>query len=631
MCGIAGVFYFKHNDSLVNIPLLERMRDTLEHRGPDDKGFFVSEDGKVGLAHRRLSILDLSEKAKQPMSNEDGTLWVIFNGEIYNYLEIRKELIQTGRHIFKTDHSDTEVIIHSFEEWGIDCIEKFVGMFAIAIVDLKKKELWLIRDRIGKKPIYYNLNGKGIIFASEIKALLKYPDIKKEIDDEAFYHYLSFLTTPAPNTLFKGIKKVPAGHWLKVESDGRVQEYKYWDVLLRTNPICNSNEEEISEILLNKLKESVEIRKVSDVPVGVFLSGGIDSSINAVLFSRNSKERVKTFSIGYEGEYESYKNELDYARLVAKKINSEHFELKLKVDDLINFVPKMVYLQDEPIADPVCVPLYYVSKLARDSGVIVCQIGEGSDELFCGYNSWIRKIKLEELNAKYGVDFLKKSLFKVLGAIGKSNEFYYEWLRRSLNNQPIFWGGAEAFPETLKKKIISQRLQKKFDKYSSFEVIRNYYSNFQKNVWEKSYLNWMTYLDLNIRLPELLLMRVDKMTMGVSLEARAPFLDHRLVEFVMSIPTSIKFKNGIAKYILKQSVKNILPDEILNRKKQGFGVPIYEWFYEKLKPIIHNELSFFAKNEDYLNLKSINEEIRDPQQLWFLYNFVCWWKKFIYE
>lgn len=632
MCGIVGVLSFNNTNFRITGEYLSCLRDTMIHRGPDSKGNWISSDGKVGLGHRRLSILDLTYLADQPMSNEDETIWVVFNGEIYNFLEIRKELEKTRNHRFKTDHSDTEVIIHAFEEWGIEFVHKLRGMFAIALYDSRKQALWLIRDRIGKKPLYYSITAQKIIFASEIKAILKSPQQKKEVDLEAFYHFLSFLTTPSPMTLFKDIKKLPPATWMRIDSSGQVKEQKYWDVWDNVTPLTKESEERIAEELLFKLKEAVKIRKISDVPVGVFLSGGIDSSVNAALFSEENQGKVKTFSIGYEGEYKSYKNELDYARLVAKSIHSDHHELLLNVNDLLNFIPTMIYLQDEPIADPVCFPLYYVSKLARENGVVVCQVGEGSDELFCGYNSWKTKILLARLNETACLVFFKKSLITFLSLINKDEDFYFEWLRRGYEQQPIFWGGAEAFPETLKKRIISKNLSQQFKNFSSFEIIQPIYKRFKENAWEKSHLNWMTYLDLNIRLPELLLMRVDKMTMGVSLEARAPFLDHKFVEFVLGIPSNIKFKNNEQKYILKKAVTGLIPDDIIHRQKQGFGVPIYEWFFEKLKKIMLDELDFFAKHENYLNMEKIRLIMdKDPQKIWFLYNFVLWWKKFIYE
>ncbi|MCK4527540.1 asparagine synthase (glutamine-hydrolyzing) [candidate division WOR-3 bacterium] len=300
MCGIVGAFVFKNGNFRITEQYLTKLRDAMAHRGPDGSGTWVSEDGRIGLGHRRLSIIDLSDVAAQPMCNEDGSLWITYNDEIYNHAEIRAELSKSGRHKWKTDHSDTEVILHAFEEWGIGCLDKFRGMFAFALWDIRKRELWLIRDRIGIKPLYYSIHHGRIVFASEIKALLEDPQQKRAVDEEAFYHFLSFLTSPAPQTLFDGIKKLPGGTWIRISENGSICENLYWDVLDHTAPLTDVSEEDISRMLLDELKTSVKLRKVSDVPVGVFLSGGIDSSTNAALFSEDGGGPVRTFCIGYD-------------------------------------------------------------------------------------------------------------------------------------------------------------------------------------------------------------------------------------------------------------------------------------------------------------------------------------------
>ncbi len=547
MCGIVGALSFNTSSFRVSEPYLMRMRDVMSHRGPDGAGLFVSPDRRLGLGFRRLAIIDLSERAMQPMSNEDGTLWVIFNGEIYNHAEIRAELERRGGHRWKTDHSDTEVILHAFEQWGIDCLHKFRGMFAIALWDAKQRQLWLIRDRIGVKPLYYSIHHGRITFASEIKALLEDEQQERSVNEEALYYYLSFNATPAPHTLFSGIQKLSPGTWLRVNEDGQVQECRYWDVLDHTQPLTNVSEEEIAERILSELRTSVRLRKISDVPVGVFLSGGIDSSTNAALFSEGEGQPVRTFSIGYDREYESYQNELHYARRMAREVGADHHELLLKESDLLDSLPQIIRHQDEPLADPVCVPVYYVSKLARDSGVIVCQVGEGSDELFWGYKYWRDSLRLQ----RYSNLLPMPNALRKLGLTGLSflergrrasyrHQFSCEVLRRALSNRPVFWGGAEVLSDSQKRQFLSPRLLKKFSELSSWEAIRPIRQRFEEKSWEPSPLNWMTYLDLNLRLPELLLMRVDKMSMAVSLEARVPFLDHKFVELAMSIPQAVK-------------------------------------------------------------------------------------------
>jgi asparagine synthase (glutamine-hydrolysing) len=601
------------------------------HRGPDGGGLWISPDRRVGFGHRRLSIIDLSTSANQPMSNHDESLQIVFNGEIYNHAEIRRELEALGRRQWKTDHSDTEVILRAYEQWGIDCIEKLRGMFAIGLWDAKARRLWLIRDRIGIKPLYYSVHHGRIVFASEIKALLEDPDQVRAVNEEALFHYLSFVTTPAPQTLFQGIRKLPPGSLLCVEADGTIREQRYWDVLERTTPLTGVSEDEICERLIAELRTSVALRTVSDVPVGIFLSGGIDSSTNAALFSECASGRVKTFSVGYDRDYRGCVSELPFARSFAASIGSDHYERVLTEQDFLDFLPRMIHLQDEPIADPVCMPVYYVSKLARDNGVIVAQVGEGSDELFWGYGYWHQMYRLGKANSLPIPNALKGLGLPLLSLLGKQASSEYELLRRAAKGIPIFWSGFEGFSQRGKMNILSPRLRQQFQSLTSWEAIRPTYEHFQKNSWETTPVKWMTYADLNLRLPELLLMRVDKMGMGVSLEARVPFLDHKFVELAMSIPESIITRNARSKYILKKAVRGIIPDEIIDRRKQGFGVPVYEWFFERFGEFAKRELDEFCEKTDFLDRKAVIELANKGRgwDSWFLLNFALWWKEFI--
>jgi asparagine synthase (glutamine-hydrolysing) len=391
------------------------------------------------------------------------------------------------------------------------------------------------------------------------------------------------------------------------------------------------SEEDIAARLLEELRTAVKLRKVSDVPVGVFLSGGIDSSTNAALFSEGDIRPVKTFSIGYQGEYQSYQNELHYARRMAHEVGADHHERLLTMDDLLEFLPLMIKLQDEPIADPVCVPVYYVSKLARDNGVIVCQVGEGSDELFWGYPAWKQMLQLQRWNDMPLPGWLKRVGLVSLRALGKNQGRKYEYLRRGSLRQPIFWGGAEAFTEEQKSRLLSPRLARQLRAMTSWDAIRSIRQRFEDNAWEKSHLNWMSYIDLNLRLPELLLMRVDKMSMGVSLECRVPFLDHKFVELAMSIPETVKTKNGTLKHILKKSVRGITPDELIDRPKQGFGVPVYEWFFDRLGDYAKSELEMFCKKTDFLNPAEVSRLVKEKRgpEVWYLLNFSLWWKEYV--
>jgi asparagine synthase (glutamine-hydrolysing) len=630
MCGIAGTLSLDPSYRVTR-EHVDRMRETLAHRGPDGADTWVDSDGRVGLGFRRLAIIDLSDSAMQPMANEDGSVRLVFNGEIYNHADIRKELEELGGHTFRTDHSDTEVIVHAFEQWGIDCLQRFRGMFGLAIWDSRSQELWLARDRIGIKPLYWSLHHGRLSFASEIKALLTDPQQERGVDEQALYHYLSFLTTPAPQTLFKGIKKLPGGTWLRVSANGDLREQRYWDVWDHTDPLTGMPEDEIADRLLAELRTSVSLRKISDVPVGVFLSGGIDSSTNAALFSEGESSPVKTFSIGYEGEYDSYKNEFHYARQMAEIVGAEHHERKLTLDDLLDFLPEMVRLQDEPIADPVCIPVYYVSKLARDNGVIVCQVGEGSDELFWGYPSWKTMLELQHYDDLPVPGLLKRAAVGAAVAAGRGGRREVEYLRRGGHGQPIFWGGAESFMEWQKQRLLSPRLRGELNGLTSWDALRPIRERFERGAWEKSNLNWMSFIDLNLRLPELLLMRVDKMSMGVSLEARVPFLDHKFVELAMSIPEKVKTKDGTLKHILKKAVRGVIPDELIDRPKQGFGVPIHEWFFDRLGGEMKRTLEEFCRDTDLLDRDEVLSIVDQKRSIesWYLLNLALWHKEYI--
>jgi asparagine synthase (glutamine-hydrolysing) len=629
MCGINGTLALADGER-VDEGLLTRMRDTLAHRGPDGAGAWIDDERRIGLAFRRLAIIDLSETAMQPMPNEDGLVRVVFNGEIYNHRELRRELQALG-HTFRTDHSDTEVIVHGFEEWGIDVLQRLRGMFAIGIWDARERALWLARDRIGIKPLYWTLHHGRLSFASEIKALLEDPQQERAIDEESLYHYLSFLTTPAPNTLFRGIRKLPGGTWLRVSADGAVREQRYWDVWDGVEPLTGVGEDEIAERVLDELRTSVQLRKLADVPVGVFLSGGIDSSTNAALFSEGEGAPVKTFSIGYDADYGSYKNEFEYARQMAELVGAEHHERRLTIDDALDFLPEMVRLQDEPIADPVCIPVYFVSKLARDNGVVVAQVGEGSDELFWGYPSWKTLLDLQRYDDLPVPRTLKRAGVQLATALGKGQRREVEYLRRGAEGLPVFWGGAESFTEAQKQALLSPRLRRDLAGLTSWDALAPIRRRFDDGAWERSHLHWMSYLDLNMRLPELLLMRVDKMSMGVSLEGRVPFLDHRFVELAMSIPEKTKTNGGTLKHILKKAVRGVIPDELIDRPKQGFGVPVYEWFFDRLGDEARRELDSFTQQTDLLDRSEVMryvDEKRGPE-VWYLLNLALWWKEFV--
>lgn len=628
MCGIAGALALDPQAAPLSLTWLTAMRETMRHRGPDGAGAWLSPDARVGFVHRRLSIIDLSTAAAQPMAH--GDLTIVFNGEIYNHAEIRRDLEADGDRTWRTDHSDTEVILHAFARWGIDCLHRFRGMFAFALWDGAARELWLVRDRIGIKPLYWSRHHGRLAFASEIKAILEVPDQPRAVNEEALYHYLSFLTTPAPATLFAGIHKLPAGTWMRVRPNGDVETRKYWDVWDHVSPLVDASEAEVAERVLDTLRTAVRYRKVSDVPVGVFLSGGIDSSTNAALFSEGESSQVKTFSVAYRDEFASYPSELPYARQMAARVGAEHHEYLISAEDLRSFLPRMVHLQDEPIADPVCVPVYYVSKLAREHGVTVCQVGEGADELFIGYPNWQAILRRQQRADLPGAS-LVASLASPLLAPRYGHTYQYEALRRTSRGQPLFWSGAEAFTEGEKAALLGTGVRQRLAGLSSWDVIAPIRRRFDEAAWDRAHVNWMTYADLNLRLPELLLMRVDKMSMGVSLEGRVPFLDHEFVALALGIPSAMKLAGGELKHVLKRAVRGLIPDELIDRRKQGFGVPVNEMLPGALHAMATHEVDRFARDTGLLDPAAAARLMAtaDGSKVWYLMNLALWWRHFI--
>ena len=370
---------------------------------------------------------------------------------------------------------------------------------------------------------------------------------------------------------------------------------------------------------------------MSDVPVGVFLSGGLDSSTNAALFSEGERAPVKTFSIGYAGSYRTYQNELTFARQMAARVGAEHHEYLIREQDIIEFLPRMVRLQDEPIADPVCVPLFYVARLAREHGVVVCQVGEGADELFIGYPSWIEALRRQQWNDWPVPAAIKAAGCAALAALGYGRTVHLEWLRRGARGEPLFWSGAEAFTDAEKRRLLSPRLRRRLARVTSWDAIQPIRSRFEAAAPEPSHLNWMSYVDLNLRLPELLLMRVDKMTMGVGLEGRVPFLDHQFVSMAMRIPSALKVQGGTLKYLLKEAVRGIVPDNLIARRKQGFGVPVTELFQGPLQRQAESELRRFCSETDMFDPREVERVMQeaDAAKRWYLLNLALWWRTFI--
>ena len=595
MCGIAGFYNLYLNNFQVDEKLLNFMQKKLSHRGPDDFGIWKSDEDQIGFAHRRLSIVDLSIHGHQPMLDKQKTVAIVFNGEIYNHKDLRKELENLGYKYFSD--TDTETLIYAYKEYGIDFLYKIEGMFSIAIFDLVKKELFLIRDRIGIKPLYFSLQGSILSFASEIKALWDLPWIKKKINQKAFYHYLTFMVSPAPLTIYDQIYKMPAGFYAKIDENKDI-DFQQWYCPIKQISFSEKKEVESEDFCLERieflLKESTKKRMMSDVPFGAFLSGGIDSSLNVALMSQFISN-VKTFTVAFSDGPEF--NELKWARLISKKFGTQHNEIIISEKEAADFYEKMIYQLDEPLADCVCIPFYYVSKLAKDNGVTVAQVGEGADELFFGYDTYASCKKFYDYfwnpSKKIIPNFLKKFLYQTTKNIFYKQTKHLEILKNWAYDRDLFWGGAIAFNEHQKSRIfnfenknfdqdnfINKVFKTNFDfsNYDSFVFVDYYLKKLKKLDPKADFIKQMTYLEFKQRLPELLLMRADKMSMSNSLEVRVPFLDHKLVEFLFNIPSRIKFKNGHTKYLLKKIAEKFLPKEVIYRKKVGFAAPTARWF-----------------------------------------------------
>ncbi|MBI4169311.1 MAG: asparagine synthase (glutamine-hydrolyzing) [Acidobacteria bacterium] len=641
MCGICGIVEFGPDERRVDERILVRMRDTLTHRGPDDAGIYISPDGRVGLGHRRLSIIDLSPAGRQPMSNEDGSVWISFNGEIYNHRELRAGLEKKG-HVYRS-RTDTETLIHLYEEEGPDFLRSLVGMFALAIWDERRRELILARDHIGIKPLYYAVLPGTLLFGSEIKAILAHPRVSRRVDRAALYHYLTFIAAPAPRTLFQGIRKLPPATRLIVDRRGAITTEIYWDPLLAPPEEARYDDAELCAARLRSLLEqSIAQQMMSDVPFGVFLSGGLDSSTNVALMARLLDRPVRTFSVGFK-DHPSY-NEFEHARKVATLFKTEHHEVEIGVKDLLDFMPELVFHQDEPIADWVCVPLHYVAKLARESGTIVIQVGEGSDEQFFGYETYlrayrdharcfapIRRLPRPVRRMAYGA---ARGLAFLLGRGGDRLEL----LRKAAGDEVFFWGGAIAWTEREKRRLLSGSARASINGLTSHDVVQELDGRARRMLSDADFGQRMIYLELKNRLAELLLMRVDKITMASSVEARVPFLDHAIVEFALRIPTDLKIRGGQSKFLLKKAMTGILPDEIIHRPKQGFGAPVSEWLRGDLyRPAIAGVMESRLRDEDlldYEHVRGLFRAHRDGKRdhswhLWTLYNLSRWYDDWI--
>ncbi len=565
MCGIVG---FVRNDGRdADAGVLARMCAAITHRGPDEDGFY--RNGPIGLAMRRLAIIDL-KGGQQPIPNRAHTAWIVFNGEIYNYLELRADLEKLG-HEFRTN-SDTEAIVHAYDQYGADCPKYLRGMFAFAIWDETKQELFIARDRVGKKPLLYAEANGQLIFGSEFQALLQHPDISREIAPEAIHHYLSFMCVPAPLTAYRQIRKLEPGHWLRWRR-GTIETQRYW--LPDFSKKLKISESEAGERAVSLLREAVKLRLISEVPLGAFLSGGVDSSAIVALMAQESPTPVKTFSIGFE---EQDFSELHHARRVAEHIGAEHHEFIVKPDAL-EVLPMLVEHYGEPYADSSAIPTYYVARETRRH-VTVALNGDGGDETFAGYERYAamrlaeRYHKLPRL-LRQSVIEPSVAAFPASGGFRSRAVRFQRFLRAaSMPRVDRYLRWVSAFDETAKRELYTDDFARQIAPHKTADVLAPWFARANgAGIVDATLLtDTMTYL------PNDLLAKVDIATMAVSLEARSPFLDHHVIEFAASLPENLKLRGLTTKYLLKRVLGKLLPQENLKRPKMGFGVPIGHWF-----------------------------------------------------
>lgn len=634
MCGIVGIVDNNQNSS-ITYELIKKQTDKIIHRGPDSDGVWINNRNNCGFGFRRLSIIDLSNNGSQPMSTEDGRYTIVFNGEIYNHNDIRNILINKGYNYHSK--TDTETILYGYIEFGEEILNMMNGMWAFAIWDNEKNELFAARDRVGVKPFYYYFFNNIFVFGSEIKSILEHPSISKQLNENQLPIYLSFGATSINQTLFDKINKIPSGSYLKLRNNN-VSITEYWNPLSNFKSYSILSFEESKDYTLSLLKDSVKLRMMSDVPFGVFLSGGIDSSINVALMSELMNRPVDTFTVGFK-ELEKY-NELEYARQISNLYKTNHKEILIDSNDAFGIIEELPYIEDEPNADPVCIPLYFLSKLTKENNTTVIQVGEGSDEQFMGYKWMLQGIEFYNTYWKYYSNVpntFKKIIYNLSKTILKSQNQYLalEYLRRGSYNEPFNWSGVPIFTYVEQQSLLNNNKSYLLDNLNSYGISLN--NNADKNNQKLDYLQRILYLEQKQRLSELLLMRVDKITMAHSLEARVPFLDYRILEFTVSLKENVKLKKDISKVLLKEAVKGILPENIINRKKQGFAAPVDNWFANDWHNYAKNEImnGYFVKN-NYFNKNHIEKLFllaKDPNKkignsIYALLNLNLWYKKF---
>ena len=628
MCGICGKIYLDTGKK-VDGNLIEKMCSVLSHRGPDDAGVYLKDN--IGLGHRRLSVLDVSPAGHQPMTNEDGTIWIVCNGEIYNFIELRRDLEKKG-HVFSSN-SDTEVIIHLYEEKGVECLQDMQGMFAFALWDDKEKSLFLARDRLGKKPLVYSFNKGVLLFASEIKSLLFDPDLPRDIDQKAILSYLTYGYISSPLTIFSSIKKLLPAHYM-VFKDGALTIKRYWNLSYQKKLVYGSLLE-YQDHFLELFSDAIKMRLRSDVPFGAFLSGGIDSGMVVALMSRFLDQPVKTFSIGFE---ETDYNELPFAQMVADKYSTDHHEFVVK-PDVVDVLPKLMWAYNEPYADPSAVPTYHLSKVTRQH-VAVALSGDGGDECFVGYNRYLHS-QASYRYSKCLTLLNKKVISKIVDLLpnGETDRNFFKRSKSFLKHlclcpekQYLRW--IAYFDDSLRKEICSASFNSSVAGLDPSAYIEDLYHASDA----ESFMDRTLNVDVMSYLPEDLMVKTDIASMACSLEVRSPFMDHRVMEFAASLPVDMKIYKGNLKYFLKRAAEDLLPSDIINRKKQGFGLPVANWLRQDLKEMTYDLLlDKSAEERGYLNGEKVKKLLSDHMsgqsdhchRIWNLLCLELWFRAYL--
>lgn len=631
MCGINGFFNYAGVQLADEAKLVKKMNDKIGHRGPDGEGIWNDSTRSVFLGHRRLSIIDLAESANQPMFNKESRDALVFNGEIYNYKSLKKDL----HDVRWQTNSDTEVLFQMLSRNGLSSLDQLNGMFAFAYWDESNEQLHIAQDELGKKPLYYT-NRDGIFaFSSEIKGLLELPWVHPEIDKTSFYHFLTFNQVAPPATMFKGIKKLAPGEVIVVGKSGVQRQYRYSSNPLKSFPY--QSEKDWADAIHSQLERSVEARMVSDVPVGAFLSGGVDSSAVVAKMSKFTDKTISTFTIGFEGQPDY--DERKFAEQVAKQYGTNHHEKVVSPGEVEALMGKIAYIFDDPMADTTGIPIYFLSQKAREENIKVILTGDGADEMFCGYRNWMKYLKYEPTFKRFKkLPYPLKAMLSGAFTSVKPNHPAADILSRAKDNREFFWGGAKSFKESAKRKYLHPSFFDGMDDLDSYSVMETYKQEYSRLFGDKDDLmSWMGFLGMEFMIPNWYMTRMDKLGMANSIEIRSPIVDTELKALALACPNHLKIKGGEPKYIFKKSLEGTLDHDILYRAKKGFCLPIQEWGSDIMLNYLDANIKTFCEETNLLNFSAVKDQVAQfrtnpngrVNDIFALYYLINWYKEWM--